>query len=130
METALPLRVAAVLFLIPAIGFLVSNVLIARHLLEHRELPMSPFGWRWAGGPFEAFGVETLVVLFAAFEVVCVLEALAGWLIWSGQRSGGVLGLALLPVAAIFWFGFALPIPPFIGLARAALVIANWSSLA
>lgn len=129
MDTALPVRAAAVLFVVPAIGFLVSNALIARHLLEHRELPMSPFGWRWAGGPFEAFGVETLVVLFAAFEVVCVLEAIAGWLIWDGQRSGGLLGLALIPIAAIFWYGFELPFPPLVALARAAIVIANWGSL-
>jgi hypothetical protein len=129
METVLPVRAAAMLFLVPAVGFLVANVLIARHLLEHRELPMSPFGWRYMAGPFEAFGVETFVILLAAFQVVCALEAIAGWLLWNDQRGGGVLGLALLPVAAIFWYGFELPLPPLWSIARAAVVIANWSAL-
>lgn len=129
MQTVLPLRVAAVLFLVPAVGFLVANVLKARHLLEYRELPMSPFGWRYGAGPFVAVGIETFVVLIAAFVVVCALEAVAGWLIWNGQRSGGVLGLALLPVAAVFWYGFALPLPPLWSIGRAAIVIANWSAL-
>jgi hypothetical protein len=122
------LRVAAVLFWTTALGFSATIVPVALYLLEHRELPQV-FGIRAFSGPFEALGVETFVVLLAAFQVVCVLEAIAGWLIWKGQRGGGVLGLALLPIAAIFWVGFALPLPPLVGLARAAIVIANWRLL-
>ena len=124
----LMLRVAAVLFWIPAIGFSATIVPVALYLLKHRELPQV-FGIRAFSGPFEALGVETFVVLLAAFQVVSILEAIAGWLIWNGQGAGGVLGLALLPIGAIFWVGFALPFPPLVGLARAASVLANWRLL-
>jgi hypothetical protein len=124
----LQIRIAALLFWATAIGFSASIVPVALYLLEHRDLPQV-FGIRAFSGPFEALGVETFVVLLAAFQVVCVLEATTGWLIWTGRRGGGVLGLALLPIAAIFWVGFALPLPPLIGLVRAAIVIANWRLL-
>jgi hypothetical protein len=35
-----------------------------------------------------------------------------------------VLALALLPLEAAFWIGFALPFGPLLGLARTALVLA------
>lgn len=57
------------------------------------------------------------------------LEGAAGWLLWNGERAGGVLGLVLLPVGAVFWFGFALPIPPLFAIVRTALVVLNWSAL-
>lgn len=122
------LRVAAVLFWLTAAGFTAFIAPVARHLLKHHELPVI-LGIRSFSGPFEAFGVNTFVFLLAAFQVVSILEAIAGWLIWNGQRIGGVLGLALLPIAASFWVGFALPIPPLIGLARAAIVVMNWRLL-
>ena len=50
-------------------------------------------------------------------------------MIWRGRRSGAVLNLALLPVEAIFWVGFALPIPWLCGAARVALLAAGWKSL-
>ena len=37
--------------------------------------------------------------------------------------------LALLPAAAVFWIGFALPIPPVAAVARVALIAAGWSAL-
>ena len=39
------------------------------------------------------------------------------------------MNLAMLPVEAVFWRGFALPIPVAVGAARAALVIAAWRRL-
>lgn len=39
-----------------------------------------------------------------------------------GSKTGAVLNLILLPVEAVFWLGFALPIPRLIGIARAALL--------
>ena len=35
----------------------------------------------------------------------------------------------LLPVEALFWYGFALPFPWLIGLLRAALIASAWPSL-
>ena len=41
---------------------------------------------------------------------------------------GAVVNLALLPVEAVFWVGFALPFPWLIGIARAAVIASSWQS--
>ena len=38
-------------------------------------------------GPFEAIGIQTTVLLLAAFLVVCWLEVVMGWLLWRGLRA-------------------------------------------
>lgn len=125
-----PIRVAAILFWANAVGFGLSVIPVARHLIVHRELPTVPiFGFRvFGGGFFERFGIVPFVWLLMAFLGVCAGEAVAGWLLWSAQRSGGILALALLPVGAVFWFGFALPLPPINALIRTALLLLGWSS--
>jgi len=30
------------------------------------------------------------------------LEVFAGWLLWQGERTGALMGIALLPVALVF----------------------------
>jgi hypothetical protein len=60
---------------------------------------------------------------------VTLVAAWAGWLVWNGSKAGAVLSLVLLPVEAIFWFGFALPIAWVFGFARAALLVLAWKSL-
>jgi len=67
--------------------------------------------------------------LLLAFVAVCAAEAAAGWLLWQGQMSGGVLALVLVPVGAVFWWGFALPLPPVAAVAWTALVLVGWDSL-
>ena len=54
---------------------------------------------------------------------------LVGWLVWNGSRAGAMLSLALLPVEAVFWLGFALPIPWMFGVARVAFLALAWKSL-
>jgi hypothetical protein len=80
-------------------------------------------------GPFERIGLPTTVPLLAAFLLVCILEAVAGFLLWGGYRSGAVLSLVLLPLGGIFWWGFALPIPPILALVWTALILLNWPAL-
>lgn len=124
-----PIQVAATLCWITAIGFGLPNLPAIRNLLTGREVPML-FGFpAYGGGSFERIGVETSVPLLGAFLLVCVLEGVAGWLLWGGHKSGGILALALLPVGAVFWVGFSLPFPPLFALARTALIVSNWSSL-
>jgi hypothetical protein len=67
--------------------------------------------------------------LLTAFLVVALAVAWAAWLLWTGSRVGGVLALALLPVEAVFWIGFALPIRWILGIARVILVVLAWRSL-
>jgi len=40
-----------------------------------------------------------------------------------------VLGLTLLRVGAMFWWGFALPIPTILAVVRTALILLYWSRL-
>jgi hypothetical protein len=123
------LRIAAAMFWIMPLGFAVFAVPIAIDLLRGGELP-TIFGFTaFGGGAFDRFSAPTFAGLLFAFALLCVLEAVAGAWLWDGRRSGALLGLALLPIGAIFWLGFALPLPPINAALRTVLVLLSWSSL-
>jgi hypothetical protein len=67
--------------------------------------------------------------LLAAFLLVCLLEMTAGGLLWGADKIGAILTLVLLPLGAVFWWGFALPIPPIFALVRTVLIVLNWQHL-
>src|SRR5215207_4764920 len=82
------------------------------------------------GGPFSVrVSSWTQVAALLAFLVITLVAAWAAWLVWNGSKVGAIVGLALLPLEAVFWIGFALPLPWLIGLARLALVALAWKSL-
>ena len=123
-------RGAAVLLWLIAAGFGLYAFPAAAHLIEHRDLPMTMFGFRaYGGGWFERFSPELFAILLGAFVGVCAVEAFAGWLLWTGSRAGGVLMLILLPLEIVFWSGFAVPIPPIAAVVRLGLLGAGWSAL-
>lgn len=123
------LRLAAVLCWFTAVGFGLPNLPAIWSLLNGRGVPLL-FGFpAYGGGPFERFGITTSIPLLGMFLLVCVLEGVAGWLLWDGQRSGAILALAILPIGAAFWVGFALPVAPPVALIRTALILLNWTSL-
>lgn len=122
-------RSAAVLLWIDAVGFGVFCLPAIRNLLAGDDIPFVMGFPAYGRGPFERAGVPTTVPLLAGFLLVCILEGVAGWLLWNGHRSGAILAIALLPFGAIFWWGFALPIPPLFAIARTILVVLSWSSL-
>lgn len=78
---------------------------------------------------FEAHGIKSTVPLLTGFLLVCLLEGIAGWLLWGGHRSGAILALAILPAGAGYWWGFALPIPPVLAVVRTVLIVAGWARL-
>ena len=120
---------AAALCLFTAIGFGLPNLPAIKSLMSGGGVPLL-FGFpAYGGGVFERFGITTTVPLLCGFLVVCALEGVAGWLLWGGYRSGAVLALALLPVGAVFWVGFSLPIAPIVALVRTALILLNWNAL-
>jgi hypothetical protein len=57
------------------------------------------------------------------------LEIVAAVRLWSGHRIGALLAMATIPFGAVFWWGFALPIPPILALIRVILIGASWRSL-
>jgi hypothetical protein len=112
-----------------AFGFGVFCLPAIRNLLMGRDIPYVMGFPAYGKGPFEQVGIPTTVPLLAAFLLVCVLEGVAGWLVWNGYKPGAILSLVLLPVGAIFWWGFALPLAPLFALGRTLLILASWQSL-
>ena len=127
MRTA---RAAAVVTWAYAAGFGLAAPPVAVYLIREGHLPSFLGLFDSYAGPWsESVDNRTFIALLSAFMGVCTVTAGSGWLIWRGRRSGAVLNLALLPVEAIFWVGFALPIPWLCGAARVALLAAAWKSL-
>jgi len=116
MSVPVFLRVAAILHWFIAVGFGVFCIPAIRNLLSGRDIPIVMGFPAYGRGPFERVGIPTTVPLLAAFLLVCILEAVAGFLLWRGSMAGAVLALVLLPVGGFFWWGFALPIPPIFAL--------------
>jgi hypothetical protein len=123
------LRIAAVLAWINGVGFGVFCLPAMARVLQEQPIPR-PFGFPAYGeGPFEAHGIQTSALLLAGFLIVCILEVAAGVLLWSGNRSGAILALVLLVPGAIYWWGFALPVPPVLAMARTILIVVGWDAL-
>ncbi len=123
------IRAAAVLLWFNGLGFGICCLPGIRNLSMGRDIP-TIFGFPAYGrGPFERVGIPTTVPLLSAFLLICVLECVAGWLLWSESTTGAILALALIPFGAVFWWGFALPIPPIFAVVRTLLLVLSWRSL-
>jgi hypothetical protein len=124
-------RIAAVLLTwVYAAGFGISTIPVAVYLAQRGTLPTFFGLFEMYGGPWSSrFSHRTFVWLLIAFLIVAVAVAGAAWLVWKGSRIGGILALLLLPVEAVFWIGFALPIPWVLGALRAVLLVLAWRSL-
>jgi hypothetical protein len=80
-------------------------------------------------GPFEKIGVHSTTPLLTGFFLICALECVAGWGIWSGDKGSAVLSMAIIPLEMMFYIGFALPFGPPILLARVILLWLSWTAL-
>jgi hypothetical protein len=124
-------RIAAVLFWIVGGGWgIIGGPWLIWWMLVRGRLPVLPLIGEPNAGPFYAnlpHGV--FVVLLAASAGLGIAQVGAGCLLWNGERTGGLLQFGLLPIEALFWYGFALPIPPLLAFARVILVILAWSRL-
>ena len=91
MSVPVLLRLAAVLHWFIAVGFGVFCFPAIRNLLSGRDIPMVMGFPAYGRGPFERIGIPTTVPLLAAFLLVCILEAVAGLLLWRGSMASAVL---------------------------------------
>ena len=122
-------QLAAVLVWIDAFGLAVPGLIGIRSLLAGRGVPLVLGYPSYGGGAFERGGIATSVPLLLAFLLVLMAEVAPGWLLWQGERSGAVLALILLVPEAIFWWGFDLPIPPILAVARVVVIALAWEGL-
>src|SRR5689334_7621048 len=129
MSVPVPLRMAAFLHGFIAVVFGVFCVPAIQNLLNGRPIPIVMGFPAYGRGPFERVGIPTTIPLLAAFLLVCILEAVAGFLLWGGYKSGAVLALVLLPVGGVYWWGFALPIPPIFAFVWSILILLGWQTL-
>ena len=129
MDTLTLLRVASILHWFVVVGFGIFCFPAIRNLSNGQAIPMVMGFPAYGQGPFERVGIPTTIPLLVAFLLVCILEAVAGFMLWGGYRSGAVLTLVLLPAGGVFWWGFALPIPPICALVWTILIFLSWQTL-
>ena len=124
-------RAAAIVMWFYAAGFGLFTIPVAVYLQQRGRLP-SFFGlFDLYGGPWSARLLDDEFVLrLIAFLAVSVVVGWAAWLLWNGSKLGAILSLAILPVEAMFWVGFALPFPWLLGAVRVVLIILGWKALA
>ena len=120
--------VVSVLFYFDAFAWGVGVVPALYYAYSYKVLP-TVGGIRLMDGPFEALGIDALIVAGITFMVVSALKVLAAYWLWNSRRDGAVLGLVLLGLSTIFWYGFALPFGPVLGIAELVLVVLVWRAL-
>lgn len=123
-------RIAAIVTWVYAAGFGVPAIPIAIFAVRKRALPwflnlFPMYGGQWSN----ARRWTAFAWLLVAFSILTLGVAIAGVLLWRGRRAGAILTFALIPFEAVFWWGFALPIPPLLGTARVALAAVAWRRL-
>ena len=112
-----------------AAGFGVPVIPVAVYLLTRGRLPTFLGLFPMYGGPWSSrLKPGSFVTLLGAFLVLIGVAAWSARGVWRGRKAGAVVNLAVLPLEAIFWVGFATPLPWFAGLARVALLAAGWRS--
>lgn len=129
MAADVAVKVAAALLLLSGIGFGVCAVIGIRSLAAGHGVPLVMGFPSYGGGLFERHGIPSTVPLLAGFLAVCLLEVLAGVLVWQGRLAGAWLSLALLVPGVVFWWGFALPFGWVFAAVRTALLVWRWSAL-
>jgi hypothetical protein len=123
-------RAYAILTWAYAAGFGLPAVPVSVYLLRRGSLPWFRDLFPMYGGPWSGrVRDEQFVGVLLSFFVLTALVAWAAGWVRHGSRRGAVVSAGLLPVEAVFWLGFALPIPWVLGAARAALLIAAWRRL-
>lgn len=123
-------RAAALVTWVYVAMFGIPAVPVVIFLAENGRLPSLWGLFQMYGGPWSSSYLDDrLTVLLLVFLGVTLTAAVSGLLLWTNRRVGAVLNLALLPVEAVFWLGFALPVPWLFGIARVVLTVRAWPLL-
>lgn len=123
-------RTAALVTWADAAMFGVPAAPVALFLAEEGRLPSLWGLFDMYAGPWSSQVADHRVIaLLLAYSGLELTTVWSGWLLWERRKAGAVLNLGLLPVEAVFWIGFALPVPWLFGIARVALVFLAWPEL-
>ena len=123
-------RTAALVTWAYAAMFGVPAVPVAIFLAEKGRLPSLWGLFDMYAGPWSSrFADDRVIALLLVYSGLVLAAVLSGWLLWEMRKAGAVLNIGLLPVEAVFWVGFALPVPWLFGIARVALVSLAWPEL-
>lgn len=112
-----------------SLGWIIGILPPLRYLYIHRSFP-EVWGMKLLyGGPFGNLGVDAAILTGLMFIIVSAFKLLAAYWIWQSRMDGAVLELILLGLSSIFWYGFALPFGPPVGLIQIILMAFLWNSL-
>jgi hypothetical protein len=120
--------VLSVVVYIDGFGWLIGVIPTLYYAFTHRALPTIG-GIRLLSGPFEALGIEALIVAGIVYVVVSALKIMAAYWLWNSRMDGAVLELILLGLSTVFWYGFALPFGPPLGITQVVLLVLVWRTL-
>lgn len=104
-----PIRWAAILFFLTGMAGVLFVPQTVVHIARYREHPLVFPGVRGLAGPFDALGLDAVVVLGVFFVVLGAIELLVAALLWRSRKLGGVLAAVLFVPSLVFWIGFATP---------------------
>ncbi len=116
------------LVVVDGLGWALGVLAPLYYALTRRALPRVA-GIRLLSGPFESLGLDGMMVAGLMFVVVSALKLLAAYWLGQGRLDGAVLQLILLGISTIFWYGFALPFGPMMGLPQLVLLALVWRGL-
>ncbi|HEX2648288.1 MAG TPA: hypothetical protein VHO95_13755 [Candidatus Dormibacteraeota bacterium] len=125
----LALKASAALLWLGAVGIGATACAVLPLFIRSHSVPTMKGMRLFGGGAFERLSPKMFSLLLAAFVVVCLLQVVAGYLLWTRDLIGVVLVLALLPVEIAFWVGFAMPYPPPVAVVRLIFLALGWSAL-
>jgi hypothetical protein len=118
-----------IFILIDALGWPLGVLPTLHYAMAHRSLP-TVLGIRLLSGPFEALGMDSLIVTGLLFVVVSLFKLLAAYWVWNSRMDGLVVQLILLSISAIFWYGFALPFGPPLAITQVVIMFFTWRNFA
>ena len=120
-------RAYAVLTWVYAAGFGAPALPVSIYLLQRGSLPWFGDLFPMYGGPWSGrLRDGQFIGLLLGYLGLMVLVAWAAGRVRRGSRRWAVISAGLLPIEAVFWLGFALPIPWLLGAARVVLLAAAW----
>ena len=118
---------AAILYFLNG-GWVVAFLFIGALVVLNGGLPTG-FSGAPHGRIYDAFGLGVAMAAYGLMAAVGMVSILAGLWLWRARRAGAVLGAITLAVGPVFWYGFGLPIPPYLAVLQLVLLGVGWRSL-